>query len=214
MFHWTALLLAVNPHIQQKFADEIDYVIGKSRLPEINDESKMPYTQALIQELLRYVTVTPMAIFHSAVQDVAFHGYDIKKDTMVMLNFYDVNISDYFQVSNYVVKNFNYIFQAHHDQAYWGDPEVIRPERFLSSDGQTLIKHEAYFPFSAGKRICVGESVAKKEMFLFLTSIFQRFRVTTDPNNPNPSTTPIVTFVLLPPNHKLVFEKREDVLSI
>jgi cytochrome P450 len=184
--HWALLLLSVNPHIQDAFYEEIDRVIGCSRLPEASDEDNMIYTQALIQEILRYTSIAPMAVFHSAIQDVRFHGFKIPKDAMVLLNFHG----------------------AHHDKGYWGDPEVIRPSRFLSPDGQALIKHEAFFPFGGGKRLCVGEALARKEMFLFLTSIIQKFRVGVDPNIVNPSLEPIVSFILLPPNHGLVFEKR------
>ncbi|XP_021948995.1 cytochrome P450 2J6 [Folsomia candida] len=183
--HWSMLIFAKYPEIQQKFADEIENVIG-TRTPEQNDEPNMPYTQALINEILRYTSIAPLAIFHNAMQDVRFHGYDIQKDTMVLLNLHG----------------------AHHDKNYWGDPEKIRPERFLAADGTTPVKHEAFLAFGAGKRLCVGEAMGRKELFLFLTSIVQNFRISTDPDNPNPNLDPTVSFILMPPNHRMIFEKR------
>lgn len=186
--HWALLFLAVDPELQAKFQEEIDRVIGHSRLPETADEPKMIYTLALLQELFRHVSIAPLAVFHSAMKPVEFAGYKIPKDTMVVANLYS----------------------AHHDKGYWGDPEKFRPERFLAEDGKGLIKHEAFFPFGQGKRVCVGEGIARSELFLFLTGIFQKYSVSIDPSLPKDvSLDPIVSFVNLPQDHKVIFTKRQ-----
>jgi methyl farnesoate epoxidase/farnesoate epoxidase len=56
------------------------------------------------------------------------------------------------------------------DPEYWGDPEAFRPERFLDPATGSLIRKERFVPFGFGKRVCMGESLAKSELFLF-TSI-------------------------------------------
>jgi cytochrome P450 len=64
-----------------------------------------------------------------------------------------------------------------------GDPENFRPERFLSPDGKSLEKKKGQhvIPFSLGKRACLGETLARVEFFLFLTSVVQAFRIEFDP---------------------------------
>jgi len=53
------------------------------------------------------------------------------------------------------------IYWFHMDPSYWGDPETFRPERFIDPSTNTLIRHERFMPFGHGKRICMGESLAK-----------------------------------------------------
>ena len=67
------------------------------------------------------------------------------------------------------------IHKFHTDPEYWGDPEVFRPERFLhTQDGKMkLVKHDRFLPFGFGKRICMGESLAKAELFIFTVLLIQ-----------------------------------------
>jgi len=71
----------------------------------------------------------------------------------------------------------------HYNQKIWGDPQNFRPERFLSPDGKVFKKHEALLAFSVGRRQCLGETLARDTLFLFITNIFQRFTmIHEDPN--------------------------------
>lgn len=56
------------------------------------------------------------------------------------------------------------------------DPKRFNPDRFIDSEGQ-LKKVEELVPFSIGKRQCMGESLARSELFLFLANIFHEFEV-------------------------------------
>ena len=58
------------------------------------------------------------------------------------------------------------------DRDYWGDPEVFNPGRFL--DGN---KREQFVPFGMGKRVCMGESLARNELFIFFTLIVQSLKI-------------------------------------
>ncbi|ODM97792.1 Farnesoate epoxidase [Orchesella cincta] len=64
-------------------------------------------------------------------------------------------------------------YAIHMDPYVWGDPENFHPERFLSKDGKS-------------KRQCPGESLARDSLFLFITSIFQKFTAVPEPNTPIP----------------------------
>lgn len=108
------------------------------------------------------------------------------------------------------LKNFIILISCMRDPGIWGDPDVFRPERFLSPDGTSVLRHEALLPFSTGRRVCLGESLARDELFLFSSSLFQRFRVTPDPNGPPPTLEYHTATVLIPKPHTLVVHDRND----
>lgn len=91
---------------------------------------------------------------------VEFAGFKIPKDTVILANLRD----------------------AHYDKGYWVDPHNFRPERFIDDANQKIVKHEAFMPFSTGKRTCLGDSMAKDSLFIFFTSLLQKFRVEKDPD--------------------------------
>ncbi|KAK7471836.1 hypothetical protein BaRGS_00035495 [Batillaria attramentaria] len=62
-----------------------------------------------------------------------------------------------------------------YDPEVWGDPDTFRPERFIGPDGK-LIRYEEFIPFSTGRRVCLGESLARMELFLYLAAMIQHFR--------------------------------------
>jgi len=111
--------------------------------------------ESLLTEILRCSSIVPPGVPHRALTDMKIRGYDVKKDTIIMAN----------------------IYYIHYNEKIWGDPLNFRPERFLSPDGKDFKKHEAVIPFSVGRRQCLGESLARDTLFLFITNIFQRFTV-------------------------------------
>jgi len=99
---------------------------------------------------------------HRSMRDMEFKGYTIPNDTLIIPNLYFI----------------------HHDPKVWSDPGEFKPERFLSTDGKSFQKHEALIPFSVGRRQCLGESLARDSLFLFLTNTFQNFEVEFEKNGP------------------------------
>ena len=57
---------------------------------------------------------------------------------------------------------------------HWGDGAVFRPERFLDAAG-AVRREEHFVPFSVGRRQCLGETLARTELFLFFTALLQHF---------------------------------------
>ncbi|XP_038061777.1 cytochrome P450 2U1-like isoform X2 [Patiria miniata] len=152
--HWAVGLLAENPDIQEKVAKEIDDVLGRDTLPSLDDRGSLPYTEATILEVHRYGSVAPLGVPHSVMTDTTLAGYDIPKGTMVMINH----------------------LALHNDPTQWSEPEKFKPEHFLDDNGQLLKKlPESFLPFSAGRRVCLGEDFAKKEIFLLFTWLFGRY---------------------------------------
>lgn len=71
-------------------------------------------------------------------------------------------------------------YVTHRHPAFWDNPEVFDPERF--SPERMRDRHEyAYIPFSAGKRQCLGRSMALLESHLALPMLLQRYRFELEP---------------------------------
>lgn len=145
------IYLINHPHVQYKIQEEIDNVVGRNRLPHLNDRPKMPYMEASLRELMRIVSVFSLGIAHRATEDTELCGYFVPKNSMVLTGLYSY----------------------HHDPEVWGDPETYRPERFLNEKGQ--LAKDVSLPFGAGKRVCVGETFGRQNMWLILTGLLQNF---------------------------------------
>lgn len=71
----------------------------------------------------------------------------------------------------------------------WKNPTIFNPDRFIE-DGK--IKVPDYFqPFGVGKHRCMGELMARSNLFIFMTTLFQNFTITIPPGHPEPSEDPI-----------------------
>ncbi|XP_071496077.1 cytochrome P450 2A6-like [Diadema antillarum] len=156
---WFFLIMASRPEIQMKVADEINSVIGQERAPLYEDRKRMPYTQATLSEILRFRPVAPFGLPHFTSEDVRTGDYVIPKGHEVWVN----------------------VIGIHHDPELFAAPEEFNPNRFLGRDGLTFTTMDAFIPFGLGRRSCLGEQLAKMELFLFATSILQRFVVRLPP---------------------------------
>ncbi|KAL2080018.1 hypothetical protein ACEWY4_023811 [Coilia grayii] len=178
---WGLLFMAKYPLIQDRVQGEIDRVIG-GRLPAAEDRKSLPYTDAVIHETQRLANIVPMSIPHTTSCDVHFQGYLIKKGTSVI----------------------PLLTSVLRDEAEWERPHSFYPEHFLDDKGQ-FVKRDAFLPFSAGRRACLGEGLARMELFLFFTTLLQRFHFTPPAgvSEDELDLTPAVGFTLTPSPHKL-----------
>ncbi|XP_076009191.1 cytochrome P450 2J2-like [Genypterus blacodes] len=177
---WALLYMINYPEIQQKVQAEIDRVIGQSRQPTMKDQPNLPYTDAVIHETQRFGNIVPLGFPKMASQDAVLGGHFIPKGTAVTTSLASV------------------LF----DKNEWETPHTFNPDHFLDSEGQ-FRRREAFLPFSAGKRVCVGEQLARMELFLFFTSLLQRFTFTPLPGKV-PSTEGVLGFTHSPEEFRMI----------
>ncbi|KAG7333768.1 hypothetical protein KOW79_002175 [Hemibagrus wyckioides] len=149
---WMVLYMCLHPDVQENVQREIDAVVGRGRLPSLTDKGTLPYTEATIMEVQRMSVVVPLAIPHMASKTTELHGYTIPKGTVILPNLWSV----------------------HRDPTVWENPDDFNPSRFLDEEGQ-LLRKEYFIPFGIGRRVCMGEQLAKMELFLMFTSMMQAF---------------------------------------
>ena len=77
------LILYHHPEVEKRLVEEIRNVIGDDRFPTLADRTKMPYMEAAVMELLRYLSHVPFAVPHMTMKDVEIGGYTLPKGTQV-----------------------------------------------------------------------------------------------------------------------------------
>ncbi|XP_012584716.1 PREDICTED: cytochrome P450 2K4-like [Condylura cristata] len=178
---WAILLMMRYPEVQKKVRDEILSVVGSAQ-PRIAHRTQMPYTDAVIHEVQRFANILPTSVPRATTTDVLFKNYYIPKNTEVI----------------------TLLTSVLRDQTEWEKPDTFNPEHFLSSTGK-FVKKEAFMPFSVGRRMCAGESLAKMELFLFFTSLMQKFTFQPPPgvSHLDLDLTPDIGFTTRPMPHKI-----------
>lgn len=150
---WIIFFMISQPDIQEKLHKEIEKCVCQGQAPSYSDRKEMPYVEATILEALRIGNIVPLAMPHTVPCDIMFKGYVIPKGATILPN----------------------LASVHMDPNFFSEPEIFKPERFLSADGKQVISSEKLIPFSLGPRSCIGETLARMELFLYLTTLVQNF---------------------------------------
>jgi len=82
---WSFVYLTNNPEIQSRLQKEMDGVLGHDRQPLLDDEPKLPYLQAVILEILRHSSVSPLGLFHETTCDTQVGDFFVGKNTLVSI---------------------------------------------------------------------------------------------------------------------------------
>uniref|UniRef100_A0AC34FJ33 Unspecific monooxygenase n=1 Tax=Panagrolaimus sp. ES5 TaxID=591445 RepID=A0AC34FJ33_9BILA len=158
---WIVLYLMTDLKAQKKLHAELTKVIDSDRFITHEDKINLPYLNAVIAESQRLGNLLVNNIPRRLTSDVTYHGYTLKKDTIVVPE----------------------ISQVLYDEKIFPEPHKFLPERFLDSDGKFQTKPEL-IPFSIGKRACLGESMARAELYLFTANLFNHFEITNVKSKP------------------------------
>ncbi|KAF8596887.1 cytochrome P450 [Ceratobasidium sp. AG-I] len=98
------LAMLLFPEVKANAQKEIDKVIGFDRLPSLEDQERLPYVSRVVQEVLRWLPVTPLAVPHVCFKDDLYQGYTIPKGTVMAMT---------------------------RDPNVYKNPETFNPDRFL-----------------------------------------------------------------------------------
>jgi cytochrome P450 len=181
---WACYLLAMNPEIQERAAEEVAEVLG-DRQASAQDVPRLAAVDRALKEAMR---LYPAVYFTSreAVEEVQIGGWRISPGSQVHL----------------------LLYAAYHDRRWFDDPEEFRPERFAPGCEERLPQC-AYIPFGAGPRVCIGRGMATMEATLVLAGILQRYRLSLAPGQ---GPVEMVAQISLHPRGpvRLALERRED----
>lgn len=176
------MMMVVRPDIQAKVHEAIDQLQDQIQW---SDRDKLSFVQAVILEVQRFFPTIAFGGPRRALQDCSIGGYHIPKGTTL----------------------FSDLKSVHHEQEYWKDPEVFRPERFLDGHGK-LVNTERVIPFSLGKRRCFGDILSKTTVFLFFSGILQQFEIVLPDGDRTPSTEMTPGMMYMPKPFKVSFKRR------
>ncbi|KAJ7806150.1 cytochrome P450 [Mycena olivaceomarginata] len=137
------LSMLLHREVQRKAQKELDAVVGPDRLPLFSDRSRLPYIDCILQELLRWRPVTPLAA-HSTLVDDTYRGNLIPSGSVVMAN----------------------AWAFAHDENIYHDPDVFNPDRFIS--GQLPDPRE--FVFGFGRRVCPGRYLFESLLWITIAT--------------------------------------------
>ncbi|KAK3908619.1 putative cytochrome P450 304a1 [Frankliniella fusca] len=159
--------LVRHPEKAERAHQEIVAVVGRGRLPTLDDRPCLPYTEAIVREVLRLETNTVLSVTHRCTEDTVFRGYFIPKGTLLIPN----------------------IWAANRDPTVFEKGDQFVPERFIEPRTGMLKKKDESMAFGLGepphstasvqvqpgRRLCAGETFSRQNMFLFLGALLQNF---------------------------------------
>jgi cytochrome P450 len=159
MLSWTWFALSENPAVEARLHEELHGVLG-GRPPGAADFPRLPYLQALMNEVLRLYPPAYI-LAREVVSPCEIGGYGFRAGSTIVLS--------------------QWITQR--DPRYYDDPDAFRPERWL--DGlEDRLPAGAYFPFGDGPRRCIGQGFALLEAAIVTATIAQKFSFRMVPGHP------------------------------
>ncbi|KAF8028143.1 hypothetical protein BT93_E0912 [Corymbia citriodora subsp. variegata] len=150
---WAMAELIRNPRAQQKAQEELDRVIGPTRVMTEPDIPNLPYLHCVAKEALRLHPPTPLMLPHRAKVDVKIGGHDIPKGSNVHVN----------------------VWAIARDPTVWERPLEFRPERFMEEDVDMKGHDFRLLPFGAGRRVCPGAQLGISLVMSMLGHLLHHF---------------------------------------
>ena len=156
---WFFHVLSTHPEIEQRVHAEIDGVLG-GRPATHEDLPRLGYLSRVVKETLRmYPTV--WLLTRNAIDEVELGSHRIPAGANVFFSAYAL----------------------HHDAKLFAQPETFEPDRWLPGYADSIPRN-AYLPFGAGTRKCIGEAFAHTELMIVLATLASRWRLRAMPGRP------------------------------
>lgn len=151
---WAILLLAFNPAVQCRIADEVA-AVSEGREFTHADLVRMSYTRAVVDETLRLYPpawlITRQALGPDTLVPDAGSAVSVPAGSLIIMS--------------------PWLLHRHADR--WSDPETFDPERMLAK-----YSRDSFIPFGAGPRMCIGRDFAYIESVALLAALVRRYQFT------------------------------------
>ena len=159
---WAISLLLNNPHVLKKAQDELEVQVGKERIVNESDISRLVYLQAIVKETLRLYPPAPLLVPRELTENCIIGGYHVPKGTRLITNAWKIQ----------------------RDPRIWSDPLKFMPERFLTTQKNIDFRgrHFEFIPFGSGRRACPGTSFGLQVVHLALASFLHMFKISNSSN--------------------------------
>lgn len=177
---WGILYMVRHPDVQEKCFNEIENLLesrGSNRL-KMSDKPQTPMLAATIAEIQRCANLVPINLPHKTMKDTVVAGWPVKRGTAILP-----------QISVLLA-----------DERIFTNADKFDPNRFLSQEGKK--KLDMVIPFSLGKRSCLGQSLARMELYLIFGTLIHKFKLSVAQEEGLPSEEGKVGFVRTPKEFK------------
>ncbi|XP_070570434.1 cytochrome P450 2U1-like [Ptychodera flava] len=185
--NWAVLYMLRYPDLQKKVQEELDQAFGRGSnvVPTLKDKAKLTFTSATLLEIQRIRPVAPLGTPHCAVRNSKLSGYSISKGSTAINNLWSV----------------------HMDEKFWEQPDKFDPNRMLDANNE-VIRPVSFLPFAIGPRACLGEQLAKAELFIFFTTLLHRYEFAVPTGERPPTDEPHFGISLTPKPFKVSIKRR------
>lgn len=146
---WALYLLSQAPDVERELVREIDDVLGGAP-PTAENVGRLEYTERVVKEAMRMYPPA-YVLARRAGRDATIGPWEVPRGSEVVV----------------------WTYFTHHDPRYYPEPDVFRPARFTPEEEARRPK-QAYLPFGAGPRACIGRSFAMVEATAVLACLYQR----------------------------------------
>lgn len=150
---WALAELLNNPQKLKILQEQIEQIVGCSRLVQESDLPNLPYLRAVVNETMRLHPNAPLLVPHMSMESTQMCGYQIPKNTILYVNTWAINI----------------------DPNIWDNPSEFSPERFLGSNVDALAQQCKFLPFGTGRRMCPGAPLALLNVQTMLANLVHVF---------------------------------------
>ncbi|WCJ26638.1 cytochrome p450 78a9 [Euphorbia peplus] len=165
LIEWILARMVLHPDIQSKVHNELDQVVGRSRMFDESHIQSTIYLQAVIKEVLRLHPPGPLLSWaRLAITDTIVGGYDVPQGTVAMVNMWAIT----------------------RDPQVWVEPLKFWPERFMSKEGGRVVggvdmdfsvlgSDLRLAPFGSGRRTCPGKALGLATVSYWVGTLLHEF---------------------------------------
>lgn len=157
---WAMSEIVRNPQVTKKLKEDIDFVVGKSRIVRESDLTRMEYLHCVVKEVFRLYPAGPLMLPHESRESCTIAGYYIPQKTRIIVNVWAIG----------------------RDPNVWEDPLTFKPERFINKNIDIKGRDFEMLPFGAGRRGCPGIGLAMANVELVLAQLVHCFDWTLEGN--------------------------------